>query len=126
MKWTVAAVALLIELAWAQGTALSPTAHRAVPTERPSENIALGASDAMEPASNYRLCSDPGDAKQLTDGVYTDGFFWAQKSTVGYQEKTPTTVTIDLGEAKPIRGLSYHTAGGFADVHWSNENVDRA
>lgn len=91
----------------------------------PSENIALGASDAMEPAPNYRLCSDPGDAKQLTDGVYTDGFFWAQKSTVGYQEKTPTTVTIDLGEAKPIRGLSYHTAGGFADVHWSNENVDR-
>ena len=27
-------------------------------------------------------------------------------------------VTIDLGEVKPIRGVSYHTAGGFADVGW--------
>ena len=72
----------------------------------------------MEPGPNYSLCSDPGDAEQLTDGVYTDGFFWVQKSTVGDQEKTPSTVTIDLGEVKPIRGVSYHTAAGFADVHW--------
>ena len=27
-------------------------------------------------------------------------------------------VTIDVGEVKPIRGVSYHTAGGFADVWW--------
>ena len=86
--WT--AVALLIAgQAWAQESALSPTAHRTVPTERPSENIALGASYTMEPGPNYSLCSDPGDAEQLTDGVYTDGFFWVQKSTVGYQEKRP-------------------------------------
>ncbi len=61
---------------------------------------------------NYGLCSDPGDAEQLTDGVYTEGYFWVQKSTVGYAEKTPSMVTIDLGEVKPIRGVSYHTAGG--------------
>ena len=119
MKWAWTAVALLMAgLAWAQGTALSPTAHRTVPTERPSENMALGASYTMDPGPNYGLCSDPGDAEQLTDGVYTEGYFWAQKSTVGYAEKTPSMVTIDLGEVKPIRGVSYHTAGGFADVHW--------
>ena len=119
MKWAWTAVALLMAgQAWAQDSELSPTAHRTVPTERPSENIALGASYTMEPGPNYRLCSDPGDAEQLTDGVYTDGYFWAQKSTVGYQERTPSMVTIDLGEVKPIRGVSYHTAGGFADVHW--------
>ena len=40
MKWTLAAVALLMTgLAWAQGTALSPTEHRTVPTDRPGENI---------------------------------------------------------------------------------------
>jgi hypothetical protein len=118
MKWTWTAVALLMAgQMWAQETKLSPTAHRTVPTERPSENIALGASYTLEPGPDYSLCSDPGDAEQLTDGVYTDGFFWTQKSTVGYREKTPSTVTIDLGEVKPIRG-AYHTAAGFADVHW--------
>ncbi len=117
MKWTLAVVALLIAgRAWAEGTALSPTAHRTVPTQRPSENIALGASYTMEPRPNYGLCSDPGDSEQLTDGVYTVGYFWAQQSTVGYQEKTPSIVTLDLGAVKPIRGVSYHTAAGFADV----------
>ena len=119
MKWTWTAVVLLTaQLAFAQATTLSPTAHRTVPTKRPSENIALGASYTMAPSPNYRLCTDPGDAEQLTDGVYTDGYFWAQKSTVGYSEKTPSTVTIDLGEVKPIRGVSYHSAGGFASVRW--------
>ena len=56
---------------------------RTIPMERPSENIALRASYTMEPKPNYDLCSDPGDAEQLTDGVYTEGYFWAQKSTVG-------------------------------------------
>ena len=119
MKWAWTAVALLMAgQAWAQESALSPTAHRTIPTERPSENIALGASYTIEPRPNYRLCSDPGDFEQLTDGVYTEGYFWAQLSTVGYQEKTPSIVTLDLGAVKPIRGVSYHTAGGFADVHW--------
>ena len=119
MKITMAAVALLIAgQAWAQDTALSPTAHRTVPTHRPSENIALGASYTMEPGPNYWLCTDPGDSEQLTDGVYTEGFFWAQTSTVGYQEKTPSIVTLDLGAVKPIRGVSYHTAGGFMGSTW--------
>ena len=99
MKWKWIALALLMAgQAWAQDSALSPTAHRTVPTERPSKNIALGASYTMEPGPGYELCSDPGDAEQLTDGVYTEGYFWAQKSTVGYQEKTPSIVTLDLGD----------------------------
>ena len=118
MKWWTAIALLMAVQMWAQEAALSPTAHRTVPTKRPSENIALGASYTMAPSPNYRLCTDPGDAEQLTDGVYTDGYFWAQQSTVGYSEKTPSTVTIDLGEVKPIRGVSYHSAGGFASVRW--------
>ncbi len=115
MKWAWIAL-LLAGHTWAQDSALSPTAHRTIPTERPSENIALGAGYTIEPGPNYGLCSDPGDSEQLTDGVYTEGFFWAQKSTVGYQEKTPSIVTLDLGAVKPIRGVSYHTAGGFMDT----------
>ena len=119
MKWKLAAVALLVAApTWAQDTALSATAHRTVPTERPSENIALGASYAMEPDPGYDLCTDPGDPEQLTDGVYTEGYFWTQKSTVGWVRTKPVILTLDLGTVQPIRGLSYHTAGGFANVGW--------
>ena len=119
MKWTLAAVALLmVALAWAQDTAVAPSVPGTIPTDRPSENIALGASYTIEPGPNYGLCSDPGDHEQLTDGVYTEGYFWAQLSTVGWQEKTPSILTLDLGAVKPIRGVSFHTAAGFADVRW--------
>ena len=50
--------------------------------------------------------------------MYTEGYFWAQLSTVGWQEKTPSILTLDLGAVKPIRGVSFHTAAGFADVRW--------
>ena len=119
MKRTLAAVALLMAaLAWAQDTAVAPRAPGTIPIDRPSENIALGASYTLEPGPNYGLCSDPGDAEQLTDGVYTDGYFWAQLSTVGWQEKTPSILTLDLGAVQPIRGVSFSTAAGFADVRW--------
>ena len=119
MKWTLVAVALLMAgLSWAQDTALSPTEHRTVPTDRPSENIALGASYTMEPGPGYEHCSDPGDVEQLTDGVYTEGYFWTQKSTVGWVRAKPVILTLDLGTVKPIRGVSFHTAGGFASVGW--------
>ena len=117
MKWAWIAL-LLTGQAWTQETELSPTSHRTVPTERPSENIALRASYTMEPGPSYDLCSDPGDAEQLTDGVYTEGYFWAQKSTVGWVRAKPVILTLDLGTVKPIRGVSYHTAGGVAHVGW--------
>jgi hypothetical protein len=80
------------------------------------ENIALGKPYTLTPNPNYGYCTDPGDATQLTDGVYTDGYFWVQPSTVGWTGAHPATVTIDLGEVHPIRGASYNTAGGRADV----------
>ena len=118
MKRTLAAVALLVAaLAWAKDMAAQGPSGT-IPADRPSENIALGATYTLEPGPNYGLCTDPGDAEQLTDGVYTDGYFWAQLSTVGWQEKTPSILTLDLGAVKPIRGVSFHTAAGFADVRW--------
>ncbi|MCY3736332.1 MAG: hypothetical protein OXG13_08040 [Gemmatimonadaceae bacterium] len=104
-------------LAVALMAALAPLSA-ADPVERPSQNIALGASYTLEPGPNYGLCTEPGDYEQLTDGVYTDGYFWAQLSTVGWQEKTPSVFTLDLGEVRPIRGVSFNTAAGFADVRW--------
>lgn len=86
--------------------------------QRPGENIALGKPYTLDPRPNYALCSDPGDKTQLTDGVYTTGYFWTQKSTVGWQSVGGVTITVDLGAVQPIRGASFNTAAGRAGVAW--------
>ena len=84
----------------------------------PFENIALAAPYTLDPNPSYALCSDPGDFRQLTDGVYTTGYFWAQESTVGWANAKTVIITLDLGEVKPIRGVSLNTAAGTAGVAW--------
>jgi hypothetical protein len=83
------------------------------------DNIAKGKTYAMSPTPNDSGCTDAGDATQLTDGIYTAGYFWCQLSTVGwsYPSSTPTII-IDLGSIQPIKGVSYNTAGGCAGVQW--------
>ncbi len=82
------------------------------------ENLALSKSYTLDPAPNYALCTDPGDATQLTDGQYTAGYFWAQKSTVGWSGANPIIVTLDLGQVQPISGVAWSTAAGVAGVEW--------
>lgn len=80
-------------------------------------NLALGKPYALEPAPSYGLCKDPGDATQLTDGIYTEGHFWTRASTVGWGSQM-AFITIDLGQDQPLKGLSYNSAAGIAGVHW--------
>lgn len=82
------------------------------------DNLALHTPYTLQPAPNYGYCTDAGDATQLTDGVYTQGHFWTQASTVGWQSAKPVVVTVDLGADKPVRGVSFHTAAGVAGVAW--------
>lgn len=82
------------------------------------ENIALGASYTLEPRPNYEHCTDDGDARQLTDGAYTEGHFWTQPSTVGWKSARPVIIVIDLGAPRAICGVSYSTAAGAAGVTW--------
>lgn len=83
-------------------------------------NVAVGKPYTLTPAPNYALCADAGDKTQLTDGLYSEGYFWTQKGTVGWTADTMrfVTITIDLGSVMPISGLSYNTAAGVADVTW--------
>ena len=90
----------------------------AKPFVAPGENIALHKPYTLSPAPSYGLCTDPDDKVQLTDGVYTEGYFWVQKSTVGWRTGMPVSVTIDLGREEPISGVSWNTAAGVADVCW--------
>jgi hypothetical protein len=82
------------------------------------ENIARDAVYTLDPKPNYAHCTDPGDARQLTDGVLTEGHFWTQPSTVGWQAAWPVYVVLDLGAVKSIRGVSFRMAAGVAGVSW--------
>ncbi len=81
-------------------------------------NIALGCSYTLSPPPDYEYTRDDGDAEQLTDGIYTKGHFWTQKSTVGWSAGHPVQIVIDLKQPQLIAGLSYNTAAGVADVAW--------
>jgi hypothetical protein len=80
-------------------------------------NLALRQPYTLDPAPNYALCKDPADATQLTDGVYTEGHFWTRPSTVGWFNNM-AFITVDLQRDQPIRGISYNTAAGVAQVQW--------
>jgi hypothetical protein len=84
----------------------------------PGENIALGKSYTLSQAPNYSLTLDDGDSSQLTDGLHTVGYFWAQKSSVGWKLRAPLQITIDLEQVEPITGVSFNTAAGTAGVGW--------
>ncbi|OGV35483.1 MAG: hypothetical protein A2020_02400 [Lentisphaerae bacterium GWF2_45_14] len=90
------------------------------------ENVALNKPCSFSEPPSYKLCSDPADSKQLTDGRYCqratadgDFYFWTQKGTVGWKKlKKPVEISIDLGEIKPISGASIRTAAGRESVLW--------
>ncbi len=84
----------------------------------PGPNLARGKNYTLHPRPSYGYCTDPDDRTQLTDGTYTSGYFWTQKSTVGWTRASPVTITIDLGKVQPIAGASYNTAAGVAGVTW--------
>jgi len=96
------------------GNASPAAAHRL------GANIALGKPYTLS-RPDYRHCTEPGDATQLTDGAYSRGYFWTQKSTVGWGRGRPAFVAIDLGEVRAIRGVAFSTAAGVAGVDWQAE-----
>ncbi|NLC55349.1 MAG: discoidin domain-containing protein [Armatimonadetes bacterium] len=84
----------------------------------PGENLARGCPVTFSATPNYPYSTDPDDPKQLTDGEYSAGYFWVQKSTVGWSHTSPVLITIDLGQVQPIAGVSYNTAAGVAGGGW--------
>ncbi|WP_123785137.1 hypothetical protein [Sedimentisphaera cyanobacteriorum] len=73
----------------------------------------------LVPEPNYHLTKDAGDYRQLTDGKRaspaSDGAIWysSNKSeTVGWNNHTFISITIDLEEMKNISEVVIHTTGG--------------
>ncbi|OIO91091.1 MAG: hypothetical protein AUJ92_17225 [Armatimonadetes bacterium CG2_30_59_28] len=107
---------------WVADVRIAKAATTPAPQTMPDlgENLALGKPYTMTPP-NYSLCADADDRVQLTDGAYTDGHFWTRRTTVGWSGVTPKFVTIDLGADLPVKGVSFSTAAGVAEVHWPTQ-----
>ncbi|MDZ4199046.1 MAG: discoidin domain-containing protein, partial [Kiritimatiellia bacterium] len=81
-------------------------------TPLPGVNLALGKSYTWSQSPNYSHCTDPGDATQLTDGEFVEGYFWVQKGAVGWQNRGRVEIILDLGDVHPISAVAAHVAGG--------------
>jgi hypothetical protein len=83
-------------------------------------NLALNKPYTWNTKPNYTFTIDDGDATQLTDGQYTEGRFWVERSTVGWMHTSAgrVVITIDLGEVQSIGGFSINSAAGNSGVHW--------
>jgi hypothetical protein len=101
-----------------QITTAAASASAGAAADAAHENLAKGCPYTLEPQPSYALCTDPDDKVQLTDGIYTAGYFWTQKTTVGWAGARPVMITLDLGADVPIRGVSYNTAAGVAGVEF--------
>lgn len=91
------------------------------------ENIALGKSVTLSTPSTEPYTKDKS-AAQLTDGKYAGQDYdeenkastlWVQKGALTWRTtRNPIIATIDLGEVKPISGVSFSTAAGTAGVQF--------
>jgi len=90
------------------GPVFKPTA----PAKVVENDVALGKRYWYAPATNYRHCTDEGDATQLTDGAFSEGYFWTQKSTVGWAGARGVAIILDLGQVQPVSAVKINMAGG--------------
>jgi hypothetical protein len=90
------------------------------PAKADRPNIALGRSYTFNTRPNYTFSAKDGGLKQLTDGQFTDGYFWTEPSTVGWMHTQAgrVIITLDLGEIRPISGVMFSTAAGRAGVEF--------
>ena len=82
-------------------------------------NLALRRPYTFSVQPTYNLCTDPGDATQLTDGATSTNFasgLWWQKSTVGWHNNGMVSITVDLGQTYPVGGIDFTSAAGGGDV----------
>ena len=66
-----------------------------------SQDLALHKSYTLSISPNYPNTAPPTDKTSLTDGIYTNGYFWAQRTTVGW-EHVSVIINIDLSNSNRL------------------------
>jgi len=70
-------------------------------------------------APNYALCTDNGDAQQLTDGILAAYPIWMKKEAVGWAARTPIAIRLRLTDGSSVQSprsgtLRLHSAKGLS------------
>lgn len=90
-----------------------------VPSCHATSNLSLGKPYTISSPPNYPLAAPQNDTTSLTDGKYTTGYFWTQKSTVGWQGIKYVEIMIDLEKVSTIGSVSFNSASGIdGNVHF--------
>lgn len=77
-----------------------------------ASDLAYKKKYTISPLPNYSLSAPPTDKSSLTDGKYTVGYFWTQKTTLGWQNVKNVEILIDLGQESNIYSIVFSTARG--------------
>lgn len=77
-----------------------------------TSNLAKGKLYSVFPQQNYALSAPTTDRNALTDGGYSVGYFWTQKTTVGWNRVKTVEVLIDLEKESKIGKITFNTAKG--------------
>ncbi|NVN93109.1 MAG: DUF4091 domain-containing protein [Desulfuromonadales bacterium] len=78
----------------------------------------------VSPKPNYRFTAPSTDNEMLTNGKFTVGNFWTQKTTVGWEFTKTTEILIDLEKVSNIGSITFNTARGeYAGVYFPRHIV---
>ncbi|MBD1386235.1 discoidin domain-containing protein [Mucilaginibacter rigui] len=77
-----------------------------------AQNIALNKPYTLSVLPNYNLTAPSTDKTSLTDGSYTSGKLWTNKTTVGWTRRNDVTITIDLQRQAPVRAVNFNSVRG--------------
>jgi hypothetical protein len=77
-----------------------------------SQNLALNKRYTMSDDPNYGYLEQNLSKTALTDGQYTIGLFWDEKTTLGWEGIKMVGITIDLLKEEKISSVSFNSARG--------------
>lgn len=89
-----------------------------------SSNIAFQKPYSVSPIQNYHLSAPSTDRSILTDGKYTDGHFWTQKTTLGWFNERVIEILIDLQNTAVIDYITLNSAHGTKGGVQFPESID--
>jgi hypothetical protein len=95
-----------------------------IPSCHAGTNLAFHKTYTLTPRPSYSLTAPDSDITSLTDGKYSVGHFWSQKSTVGWVYAKRVNILIDLEKVSIIDGISFSTAHGTRGGSLYPEKID--
>ncbi|WP_440133316.1 discoidin domain-containing protein [Chitinophaga sancti] len=73
------------------------------------KDLALNRPYTLSVPPNYQNTAPGDDRTVLTNGVFTSGYFWANKQTAGWIKVNKVAIEIDLGKSVDFNQVTFNT-----------------